>query len=233
MLRVIRSPTVAASALRRPQQRGFSGSSAAALNHCVELVRSSDRERYICNLHAPVEARPGLFALHAFNLETARIRSSTTAEAAAQGRFAWWRRALDQALAGTPPEHPVAAALSHAHAKYRFTARYLTQSLDAREAAWSPLSTASVWHVRRRRSTHSTRSRAPRQDCWAAARPTRGAPARTHSTSRCTPSFRPAPTSDTQAWRARLGSELGRCRHGNRLPRTCLVTWNMERWGTR
>ena len=109
----------------------------------------------------------------------------------------------------------------------------LARRLDAREAAWSPLSTASVWHVRRRRSTHSTRSKAPRQDCWAAARPTRGAPARTHSTSRCTPSFRPAPTTDTQAWRARLGSELGRCRHGNRLPRTCLVTWNMERWGTR
>ena len=116
------------------RRRGLATAPAAALNHCVELVRTSDRERYICNLHAPMEARPGLFALHAFNLETARIRSSTTTEATAQGRFAWWRRTLDQALDGAPPEHPVATALAHAHAKYRFTTRYLTQTLDARES---------------------------------------------------------------------------------------------------
>ena len=48
----------------------------------------------------------------------------------------------------------------------------LARRLDAREAASSPLSTAQDWHVRRRRSTRSTRTTAPTQDCCLAARPT-------------------------------------------------------------
>lgn len=107
---------------------------AAALNHCVELVRNHDRERFLCNLHAPEAARPGLFAIHAFNLETARIRSSTTTESTALGRFTWWRNALEQAAAGTASNHPVSAALAHAHAEYGLTARFLMQILDARQA---------------------------------------------------------------------------------------------------
>lgn len=107
---------------------------ASALNHCVETVRAHDRERYLCNLHAPAESRPGLFAVHAFNLETARVRSSTSQEATAMGRFTWWREAVTQAVAGTPPSHPVAAALAHAHAAYGLTPRFLMQLLDAREA---------------------------------------------------------------------------------------------------
>ena len=87
-----------------------------------------------CNLHAPEAARPGLFALHAFNCETARIRSATTNESTGRGRFAWWRQAIEQAAAGKPPAHPVATALGHAHERYQLTPRYLTQMLDAREA---------------------------------------------------------------------------------------------------
>ena len=105
-----------------------------ALNYCVELVAQHDRERYLCNLHAPEAARPGLFALHAFNYETAAIRTATTQESASIGRFRFWRDALDKAMAGQPPDHPVAEALAYAHWRYGLTSRYLTQLLDAREA---------------------------------------------------------------------------------------------------
>ena len=32
----------------------------------------------MCNLLAPPEARPSLFALHAFNIETAKMRAANT-----------------------------------------------------------------------------------------------------------------------------------------------------------
>ena len=108
--------------------------SAASLNYCVDLVAAHDRERYLCNLHAPAHARAGLFALHAFNYEIARIRTTTSGEGPARGRIDWWRRALQDALDGAPPEHPVARAVAHAHAQHGFTTRYLTQILDARQA---------------------------------------------------------------------------------------------------
>ena len=107
---------------------------ARAFNYCVDTVRQHDRERFLCNLHAPTAARPGLFALHALNYETARIRSAAKDENASRGRLGWWRRAVDSALQGTPPDHPVAQALAHTHAQHGLTERYLTQLLDAREA---------------------------------------------------------------------------------------------------
>lgn len=107
---------------------------AAALNHCVELVRAHDRERFLCNLHAPAAARSGLFALHAFNYETARVRSATSQESVGRARLAWWRNALQDAIDGAPPDHPVAQALAHAHHRHGLTSRYLHQLVDAREA---------------------------------------------------------------------------------------------------
>lgn len=132
-----RSPTrlaaVARPLLQAPRRRGYSAPP-AALNYCVDVVRNHDNERYLCNLHAPTEARIGLFALHAFNYETARIRSTTTGEHAAKARILWWRSALDSALEGNPPDHPVARALAHVASRYPLTPRYLTQLIDAREA---------------------------------------------------------------------------------------------------
>ena len=37
-------------------------------------------------------------------------------------------------MQGSPPDHPVAVALSHAYSQHELTSRYLTQLLDAREA---------------------------------------------------------------------------------------------------
>jgi phytoene/squalene synthetase len=91
-------------------------------------------ERYMCNLHAPQRARAGLFALHAFNIETAKIRSSTSDSNIARMRLLWWRQTVADALDGKPPDHPVAQGLAHAHTQFGLTPRYLEQLLDAREA---------------------------------------------------------------------------------------------------
>jgi len=117
----------------RPARRLYTAPT-AALNACVEAVRHGDKERYLCNLHAPADARAGLFALHAFNLETARIRATVSDESVGRMRFTWWRQAIEESLAGTPPEHPTAQALAHVHARVGLTPRYLEQILEAREA---------------------------------------------------------------------------------------------------
>jgi len=123
-------PATTAAALGRRRYRA----SAEALNFCVDLVRQQDRERYTCNMFAPTDARAALFALHAFNLETAKVRTSTADQNIGRMRIAWWRQTLSQALEGNPPDHPVAQALAQAHARHGLTARFLEQLLDAREA---------------------------------------------------------------------------------------------------
>lgn len=105
-----------------------------AINHCVEAVQKNDRERYLCNMFAAQDARPALFALHAFNIETAAIRSTTTTETTGRMRIAWWRQTIDQACKGKPPDHPVALALAEAHARHSLSSRFFEQILDAREA---------------------------------------------------------------------------------------------------
>jgi len=87
----------------------------------------------MCNLLAPPAARPGLFALHAFNVETAKIRGTTAEQAIGRMRVAWWRQTLEQAWRGEPPDHPVAQALAHAHVRHGLELRLLEQLLDARE----------------------------------------------------------------------------------------------------
>ena len=115
----------------------------AAYNHCVELVTKHDRERYLCLIHAPPPARPGLFALAALNYELARVRDATREYNAARARFGWWRSALGPAAsaeraasgdAGRSHEHPVVAAVLHASRQHALTPRFLEQLLVTREA---------------------------------------------------------------------------------------------------
>ena len=75
-----------------------------------------------------------MFALHAFNLETAKIRATTSDHNIGRMRLLWWRQAVTQAADGRPPDHPVVQALADAGARHGWTWRYLEQLLDAREA---------------------------------------------------------------------------------------------------
>ncbi len=78
---------------------------------CLQMVREQDRARYLTTLYAPASARPKLWALHAFNIELARIRESVSEPMIGEIRLAWWRETLDGVYAGQPRQHPVAEAL--------------------------------------------------------------------------------------------------------------------------
>jgi phytoene synthase len=90
-----------------------------AFAHCEALIRSADKDRFLATLFAPAEHRDALFALYAFNLETARVREVVREPAAGEIRLQWWSDVLDGAGHGEVEAHPVAAALLASIARYR------------------------------------------------------------------------------------------------------------------
>ncbi len=77
--------------------------------HCESLVRDADKDRFLATLFAPAEARPDLFALYAFDLETAAVAHRVREPMAGEIRLQWWHDAI---TGKTPADgHPVAEAL--------------------------------------------------------------------------------------------------------------------------
>jgi phytoene synthase len=100
--------------------------------HCANLVREADHDRYIATLFAPVEHRDGLFALYAFAVEIARIRDVAREALPGEIRLQWWREALQGLRDGEAAAHPVAAALRETLFRYGFVAQPLLELIEAR-----------------------------------------------------------------------------------------------------
>ncbi len=82
-----------------------------AFQHCEELVRAQDKDRYLAALFAPADQRGALFALYAFNAEVAAVRDRVREPMAGEIRLQWWRDALNGERGGRGSANPVAAAL--------------------------------------------------------------------------------------------------------------------------
>ena len=82
--------------------------------YCAAEVRRLDRERYLAALFAPGKRREALFALYAFNLETAKTAEVVSEALLGEIRLQWWREAVDGIYEGSVREHPVLAALAEA-----------------------------------------------------------------------------------------------------------------------
>lgn len=82
--------------------------------YCEALVRDGDKDRFLASLFAPAAQRRHLFALYAFNLETARVRAAVREPMAGAIRLQWWRDALTGERPGEAAASPVAAALNAA-----------------------------------------------------------------------------------------------------------------------
>jgi len=100
--------------------------------HCRELVRASDKDRYLAALFAPAEHRGALFALYAFNLEIARVREVVRDPLAGEIRLQWWSDVLHGVDRGEVEAHPVAAALRAAMVRYGLPAERLAALVAAR-----------------------------------------------------------------------------------------------------
>lgn len=107
---------------------------AASHRYVLDLVRSSDRDRFLGALFAPEPARTDLLALLAFNHELARTRSVTREPMLARIRLEWWREAVGEA-AGTdkPRAQPVVESLSETVRRCHLRPQDLVALIDARE----------------------------------------------------------------------------------------------------
>src|SRR6185503_2321174 len=103
-----------------------------AFDHCQNLVRSGDKNRFLATLFAPQKYRRALMALYAFNLEVARTRELAREPMPGEIRLQWWRDALGGAGRGDVGAHPVAAALRDVVVRYRLPPRMLDELIDAR-----------------------------------------------------------------------------------------------------
>ena len=79
--------------------------------HCEDVVRATDKDRYLAGLFAPAAERRHLYALYAFASEIARVREAAHEPLPGEIRLQWWRDALAGEGRGEAFANPVAAAL--------------------------------------------------------------------------------------------------------------------------
>ena len=105
---------------------------ADAFDHCEQIVRDADKDRFLATLFAPQKHRRPLFALYAFNVEIARVRELAREPMPGEIRLQWWRDALLGGGQGDASANPVAAALREVVIRYRLPPAMLSGMIDAR-----------------------------------------------------------------------------------------------------
>jgi 15-cis-phytoene synthase len=103
-----------------------------AFAYCAELVRTSDRDRFIASLFAPAERRGALHALYAFGAEMARVREAAHAALPGEIRLQWWAEAINRERDGEANANPVAAALLATMERYHLRRDVLLDLIEAR-----------------------------------------------------------------------------------------------------
>jgi 15-cis-phytoene synthase len=102
-----------------------------AFAYCAELVRATDRDRYIATLFAPADRRDALFALYAFNVEIVRVRDIAREPMPGEIRLQWWREVVSGERSGEAAANPVAAALLATILRYNLAVELLGTLIEA------------------------------------------------------------------------------------------------------
>ena len=102
--------------------------------YCRDRVARFDPDRAAVIAFQPAESRPGLHALHAFNLEISHLRETAGEPALGAMRLQWWRDALGEAAAGRERRHAVLQPLAAAIRRHDLPEEGFRRLLDAREA---------------------------------------------------------------------------------------------------
>jgi phytoene synthase len=103
-----------------------------AFDHCAELVRIADRDRFIASLFAPAERRGALHALYAFSAEIARVREVAHTALPGEIRMQWWTDVVNRERDGEASANPVAAALLATMEQYHLRREVLLDLIEAR-----------------------------------------------------------------------------------------------------
>lgn len=101
-------------------------------DHCLSVLRETDRDRYLACLLAPEGKRGALAALYAFNAEIARIRDVVHEPLPGEIRLQWWRDTLEGRGEGDAKSNPLAAGLLNCISEHRLPVTVLTDMIEAR-----------------------------------------------------------------------------------------------------
>jgi NADH dehydrogenase [ubiquinone] 1 alpha subcomplex assembly factor 6 len=102
--------------------------------YCRDLVRAVRPDQALLAELASPRARPGLWAIAAFDWEVGRIPALVSEPMMGSIRRQWWRDAWSEIAAGTPRRHPVVEALAEAYRTSPFQLADAERYLDGREA---------------------------------------------------------------------------------------------------
>ncbi len=102
----------------------------ASYEHCLQLLREGDRDRFAATLYLPEVCRPAAAALYAFNAEIAAIPDKVNEPMAGEIRLQWWREVVTGGR--ETGNNPVAEALLQAIQSHNLPRQPLADLLDAR-----------------------------------------------------------------------------------------------------
>ena len=98
----------------------------------AELVRATDRDRFIASLFAPAEHRGSIYAMYAFNSEVSRVREVAREPLPGEIRLQWWSDVINRGRDDEARANPVAAALLTTIERYRLSSAKLIDLIEAR-----------------------------------------------------------------------------------------------------
>lgn len=105
---------------------------AESFAHAAQVLRDSDRDRYLSTLALPAEARDGVIAIMAFNADVAAIRDRVSGPAPGEIRLQWWNDALKGDGHGAVRQNPLADALLTTLDRYALPPGTLQRLIGAR-----------------------------------------------------------------------------------------------------
>lgn len=98
----------------------------------ADMLRASDRDRYLATLVLPAEFRSAVTALYAFNADVAAIRDRVSGPQPGEIRLQWWNDALSGEGHGDVRQNPIAEALLTAIETYDLPVGTFQRLLGAR-----------------------------------------------------------------------------------------------------
>ncbi|XP_053408873.1 NADH dehydrogenase (ubiquinone) complex I, assembly factor 6-like [Mercenaria mercenaria] len=105
---------------------------ASPTQYCLDLVKKSDYENYLCTLLYHKDYRTSAIALRALYIELAQVQDVTSDKMRAIMRLQFWKDTIDKMFKGTPPETPVAIAATRAIMKHKLSKIWFTRILEER-----------------------------------------------------------------------------------------------------
>lgn len=109
---------------------------ANAQNHCLELLKSSDRSSYVLKSYIPKSALNAFIGIRAFKIDLSRIVDTVTRPEIAKLRFDFWKTSLQKIYQGTEraPQEPTCLVLADAIENgVELSKRYLLTLIQTKE----------------------------------------------------------------------------------------------------